>query len=304
MAKILITGVSGLVGQELAKRLSAWHEVIGYGRKKSEKFGLKVFHWDYAKRALEKEAIVNVDVLVHLAGAGVMDKRWTMDYKKEIIESRVNSLQFLFDEFKSQKRFPKVLVCAGGVGYYGTADLQKPATEQSPAGTDFLAQVCIEWERVAKQFEKEGCRVVIVRTAVVLSSQGGALQALLKINSLRISNVTGSGRQFFSWIHINDLCSFFVRAIENDTVKGAYNLVAPQLVSSKEFDRTLQRISGKKALFPGAPGFILKLVLGERAVTLLKGVPVQPEKLLTEKFEFDFPNLESALRDLLAKKLH
>lgn len=304
MAKILITGVSGLVGKALYKRLSKQHEVIGLARKKAATTSQRVFTWDYAHRQIEKEALVNIDAVVHLAGAGVMDKRWTSDYKKEIIESRVNSLQFLFDEFKALKKFPKVVVCAGGIGYYGSVDNRQPITERSAAGSDFLAEVCIEWERAALQFEREGCRVVIVRTAVVLSLQGGALSALLKLNHLRLSTANGSGKQYFPWVHINDLCKFYQSSIENLELKGAYNLVAPELVTAKEFDVALQAASGKKAVFPGAPALVLKLVLGERAVTLLTGLPVLPERTLSYNFEFDFPNLDSALKHLLPKKSH
>lgn len=304
MAKILITGVSGLVGKALYKRLSKQHEVIGLARKKSNTDSQQVFTWDYVNRKVEKKALENIDAVVHLAGAGVMDKRWTDDYKKEIVESRVNSLQFLFDEFKARKQFPKVLVCAGGIGYYGSTGTQAPVTELCAAGTDFLAQVCIEWERAAHYFEREGCRVVIVRTAVVLSLQGGALAPLLKLNGLKLSTSNGTGTQFFPWVHIDDLCKFYQTAIENSSLTGAFNLVAPELVTAKQFDLALQHASGKKALFPGAPAFVLKLVLGERAVTLLTGLPVVPERTLAQNFVFDYPNLQQALNQLLLQKLH
>lgn len=297
MAKILITGASGLVGTALSKLLYSKHTVSSLSRF-CKPGNSDCISWNYKEQQINKNALKDVDVLVHLAGAGVMDKAWTKAYRQEIIESRVASLQFLYRCFESNNHFPKVLVCAGGIGYYGLHSEQSSITEEHAAGTDFLSQVCVAWENAAMAFEKKNCRVVVVRTGLVLSNKGGALQPLLKLNNFHFSTVTGSGQQIFPWIHIDDLCAFYQMAIENENLRGAYNLVAPQQITAKEFDLALISQTRKKAYFPGASAFVLNLLMGDRASALLFGLPISAAKVMAIGFTFKYNTIKLALKNL------
>lgn len=300
MAKIIISGGSGLIGKTLTKRLMGdGHDVSWLTRKLVTGSIAKQIEWDYRSEKIVAGLLENTDILIHLAGAGVMDQRWTKKYKKELVDSRVASLQFLYRVFERNGSFPRVLVCAGGVGLYGLESEQITVTENSPAGTDFLSELCVAWESAARLFEQQGCRLVIARTAVVLSKHGGAFPSLSKIHHFRLSLRLGSGKHYFPWIHEHDLIQFFYTAATNEQFSGAYNLVAPHIICNGALDSAFSNHSKKNPLFPGAPAWLLNLVLGERASTLVFGLPVSSSRLETSGFQFKFTRLETALADLM-----
>jgi uncharacterized protein len=296
---VLITGASGLVGARLTEMLLAkGYAVRHLGRKRKKDNNVETFTWDIHKRAIEKEAFENVDAVVHLAGAGVADKKWTAERKKEIIDSRVQSAQLIFETLKNSRVRPRAFISASAIGYYGTDDGSHLFVEANPSGHDFLSEVTRLWEQSADRFSDLGMRVVKIRIGVVLSDKGGALQPMAKTVKAFIGSPLGSGKQYMSWIHIDDLCQTFVDAIANESMKGAYNCVAPEPVTNKRFMEAVGKALGRPVVLPKVPPFVLKMLLGEMSTIVLDGSRVSSAKLQETGFRFKFPQLEEALANL------
>ena len=294
---ILITGASGLIGQRLKELLrQRRHTVSSLGRTKK---GPGSFVWDIEKEFIEPGTFNNVDTIIHLAGAGVADKRWTKSRKQEIRDSRVKSTRLLFDELEKDDHKVKTFISASAIGYYGFEKSDEFLSENTSPGNDFLADVTRQWEEEADKIQTLGIRVVKVRTGIVLSKNDGALKPMVQTIKLYAGAPLGSGRQYVSWIHIDDLCAIYITAVENDNMQGAYNAVAPNPVTNKELTNAIARKLNKPLFLPPVPGLVLKLMLGEVADLVVNGVHVSSKKIEQTGLRFKFNTVEEALNDLL-----
>jgi len=299
MSKILITGASGLIGTELSSYLlSKGFEVVQLSRRKSTS-DIKSYLWDLENNHIETGALNNIDHIVHLAGAGIADKRWTAKRKQEIIYSRVKSAELLYNEIEKLEIKPKAFIAASAVGYYGAITSEKIYSEYDEPGDDFVANVCQKWEESTSQFSTLGIRTVQLRFGVVLSPKGGALKKMLLPTQLGFGSALGSGKQYFPWIHISDAINAVEKSIKDDKIKGAYNLVSPYYNDYNTFAKTLAKVLNKPYYMPNVPKFALKLVFGEMANIILEGSRVSSKKLIDSGFIFNYPNLSDALSDLL-----
>ncbi len=305
--KVLIAGGSGLIGHALAALLvSVGDEVTILSRSPDIVMGMptgvKMLQWD-AKTvqawALELEttdAVVNLTG-ANISGEGFLPSRWTRQRKEVLLNSRVMSGKVFTEAFSQAMKKPAIFIQASGIGYYGTQQ-HIPLSEAGAAGDDFLANLSKEWEASSQPIGSMGVRRVVIRNGVVLSTKGGALPLMLLPYRLWVGGRMGSGKQVYSWIHINDEVNAIKFIIHDSHEAGVFNLTAPNPVTNDEFGRTISRVIRKPHYFP-IPGFLLKLALGEVTVTVLEGQEVLPKKLLSSGFVFKFPHLEDALRDLL-----
>jgi len=300
MAKILITGGSGLVGKRLSHLLAArGDEVIHLGRQADPKAEFRTFVWDIQQQQLDTAAFEGVDHVIHLAGAGIADKRWTTKRKKEILDSRVLGTRLLVDALEWLPKKPKSFIAASAVGFYGDTDIL--CTESSAAGSDFLATTCAAWEQESWR-AKSFMRCCIMRIGIVLSTKGGALPKLILPFRMYAGSVLGSGKQFMSWIHLDDLCAAFIHLIDHPETDGIYNGVAPIPETHYTFNKALAHVM-KRPMWLWVPGIFLRLALGEMAITVLTGQQVSDEKLLQSGFRFKYGNIHSALNNLLPAKV-
>jgi len=301
--KIIITGATGLIGKSLCKILTDRNDdVIVFTRntdnaKKVLPFIKKFVEWDYAAPGGWEKKINGADCVIHLAGANLFKKRWNKSYKKTILESRKLSTKCLVNAIMNAEKKPSTFICASAAGYYGDR-ANEILVEEKNAGNDFLAKVCKAWEDEARQIEEIGIRRVSIRTGIVLSKEEGALKEMLPPFEKYVGGSLGSGKQWFPWIHIEDLVNIFIYAIDNNYIFGAVNACSPNPVRMEEFAKTLGKVLHKPSLSK-VPEFVLKLVVGEGAKSILASLRVIPEKLIQNKFNFKYTNLKPALEDLL-----
>lgn len=303
MKKIIITGATGLIGRKLSQKLfEAGHQIIVFSRNASSaknvlKKDFTYIDWDYSRSDKWIESISTADAIVHLAGINLFAKRWNKKFKEEILASRKETTKALVDAVKLSQAKPAVFVSASGVGYYGDCG-DKLLDENSPAGNDFLAEVCKVWEAEAAEVEKAGVRRVSVRTGIVLSKEDGALKRMLLPFKLFVGGPLGNGKQWFPWIHIDDIVGIYFHAIENQNLNGAVNAASPNICTMKEFAKTLGKVLHRPSLFP-VPELALKIAIGEAGKVVLMSQRVKVNKLLESGYKFKFENLEEALRNLL-----
>lgn len=298
MTKILITGGSGLVGQGISELLlKEDHEPRWLSRESGIENGIHKFRWDPEKNYLDESAFEGVEYLIHLAGAGIIDKAWTPSYKKKIIDSRVKSSELLFAHLAKNKLGIRAFVGASAVGYYGSEPSEHWQDETDPPGNDFLSRTCIAWEQSYRPFSESGIRTAILRTGVVLSSKGGAYAKMLAPFKWGLGAAIGNGKHYLPWIHISDLSRMYVYALFNE-LNGTYNAVASVSASNLEFSYKLAQSLHRPLLLPNVPEFLLKMVLGERAVTVTRGLKVSNAKIKAAGFRFEFDDLEKTLNDL------
>ncbi len=296
MAIIGITGGSGFVGRSLTAKLSRdGNEVIIFTRNKNTSKGFA--HWDAARGEIDHDALGKLDAVVHLAGAGVADKRWTAARKKEIYDSRVSGTRFLVESLKKYAPNCRTLVSASAIGYYGESKGDAPFTEDAAPANDFLGRTCVDWEKETQKAE-DFCRVVMLRTGIVLGKGGGALPELTKTFPLRIAPILGSGQQWVSWIHLDDMVGLYVFALQNSSVSGAYNAVAPQPVAHRALIDALVKAKGGPFLKMPVPAFALKIVLGEMSVEVLKSCAVSSGKIEGAGYGFQFSNVAGAAKEM------
>jgi uncharacterized protein len=301
---VLITGGTGLVGKALTQTLiKKGYTVIILTRDingKKAQFGFSYARWDVTKQQIDTDALQAADYIIHLAGAGVVDKRWTDAYKKEIVESRTKSSRLIYEALKNNPNKVKAVVSASATGWYGAdAEPAKPFVETDPANEDFLGQTCKLWEASIEPVKDLGKRLVKLRTGIVLSNNGGALAEFKKPLQLGVAAILGNGKQIVSWIHIDDLCSMFIAGIENEHLSGSYNAVAPNPVSNKSLTIQLAKALKKKFYIPvSVPILLLKLMMGESSIEVLKSTTVSSKKIQGTGFKFSFETIDSALEDL------
>ncbi|MCK9210508.1 MAG: TIGR01777 family oxidoreductase [Ignavibacteriaceae bacterium] len=305
MKKILITGATGLIGRELCKTLSSRGDELTIFSTNVERaktilpFAKEVIAWkDYEKDY--STYIEGKDAVIHLAGASVAGKRWTINYKNEIYDSRIHTTNNLVSSIALCKDKPKVFISASAIGFYGEGG-SSVLTEASPNGKDFLSNVCMDWEKASGRLETFNMRRAIVRTGIVLSTNDGALKKMLLPFQFYLGGPLGNGRQWFSWVHIADIISLYLFLLDNQKAKGIFNAVSPQPVQMKTFADTLGKVLHKPSIF-SVPKFVLRLVMGESASAILESQKVMPEALLQAGFKFKYENLEEALNDLLKIK--
>lgn len=288
-----------MIGTRLSDMLAKrGDEVCILSRSRLGKQDDTTYLWNIEKGEIEEAALTNTDVIIHLAGAGIGDGRWTNERKKVIIDSRVDSANLLFEAVKKLKIRPKVFISASGTGYYGAVTKDHIFKENDAPSNDFLGLTCQKWEAAADQFATLGMRVVKFRTAVVLDKKEGALPRLAQIVNMGIGSPVGSGKQYMPWIHLEDLCRLYIKAIDEEVYKGAINGVAPEHQTNKEFMKILAKVLKKPFWMPNVPAFVLKLILGEQSDLVLEGSRVSSEKAQNLGFEFKFPKFESALNQV------
>jgi len=301
--KVLITGGTGLIGKRLTTLLlKKGYEIAYLTRKKVNIPSVKVYEWDVKNNYIEDGALENTDYLIHLAGAGVADERWTDERKKEIFSSRTDSIELIARKFSTLNIKPKSFVSASGSSYYGedTGDIQH--TEHAPPGKDFLSEVTIAWEKAADKIAALGVRTVKLRTGIVLSNDGGAVPKMAQPAKFGFGAPLGSGKQWLSWIHIDDLCEMYVQCMEQESWHGAYNAVATPPATNEYFTQQICKALDKPQWLPNVPSFTLRLVFGEMANVVLGSNYVINQRIQDEtEFKYQFPDLPEALKDVLNK---
>lgn len=296
--RILITGASGLIGKNLLRALFLeGHELVVLARSPHKIIELpedRVFKWSH-DQAVPSQALQGVDAIINLAGEGIADKKWTKKRKQQLWDSRYLATQNLIDSIQKLPcdARPRLLISASAIGYYGATG-SNSTDETSARGQGFLADLCQSWESSALQAEKLGLRVILMRTGIVLSREGGALSKMGPF-------ILGDGSQWMSWIHISDLVRFVSFALREKGIHGPYNLVSPQCSSARDLMKALGQLLGYPGLIP-VPTQALKMVLGEMADMLLDSQRIFPQKLIESNFEFSFPDLESTFADLFPSR--
>lgn len=300
--RILITGATGGVGRRLIDHLiehGHWLVIVSRQKYKPATLPAKLTfaQWDAKTSAGWGKYVNEVDAIINLAGAGLADERWTDERKQVIRESRVNAGQAVVEAIEAATTRPKVLIQASAVGYYGPRG-DEELTEESHPGSDFQAGICKAWESVTEPVTGMGVRRVMIRSGVVLDIKAGALPRMVMPFRFFAGGPVGSGKQYMSWIHYHDEVNAIRFLMEHEAATGPFNLTAPDPVRNREFARTMGRVMKRPALAP-APAFMMNVLFGEMATVLLEGQRTLPKKLLDLGFEFKFPTIETALRDLL-----
>lgn len=297
---VLITGGSGMIGSYLTGILiGEGFQVRHLSRQGGRQGEITTYKWDPSGGYLDEEALKGTDYIIHLAGANIGEGRWTKRRRAGIVESRVASARLLHRAVASSGTRLRAFISASATGYYGAITSDYIFSENDLPADDFLGHVCREWEEAASLFEKSGTRTVIIRTPVVLAGNDSALSKMMLPAKAGFLVKTGSGRQYMPWIHIADLCAVYLRAIKDDNMTGAYNAVAPQHVRHDMFMSELGRVLKKPLLSPAIPGFLLRLVLGEMSSLVLHGSRVTPEKIIAAGYSFKYPDLHSALENVI-----
>ena len=303
---VLITGGTGTIGRRLTQLLQQQGYTVTYLSRRSDgPFStqvphVKTYQWDVKRGHVDPQAIQSADHIVHLAGAGIADERWTSARKDEILSSRTESSELLARALAKNSHTVKSFVASSAIGYYGGDTGDRPLTETSSGGSDFLARVTRAWEQSEDSVAALGIRTVKFRTGVVLTMAGGALPKLAQPIRLGAGAPIGSGQQYISWIHLDDLCQLYLRAIQNESWQGVYNAVAPGPVTNETLTRAIAGVLDRPMLLPNIPNFVIKLMFGELAITVIGGNYVLNKRISEETdFKYQFGDLEYALKDLL-----
>lgn len=298
MQNILITGGSGLIGQELSKRLTALNYGVSHlTRTLKQNAAYKQYRWDIAADYIDEKAFEETDIIIHLAGENVSNGRWTAQQKQKILDSRIKSAELISKHLKDKKL--NAFISASGISYYGTVTSPQIFNETDSAGTDFLAQVSVKWENAVHAISAQAERVAILRTGVVLSQLGGALKKMVSPIKMGIGSPLGSGNQYLPWIHVNDMVNMYVHAVQNNQFSGIYNAVASQHCTNKEMTEAIAKALNKKLWAPNVPTFVLKGLFGEMADIILKGSRIDNALIKSTGFSFEYDDLEQALKNLL-----
>jgi len=291
---ILITGGTGLIGRALTEKLkSEGHTVAILSRSGGD------FKWNVRDGFMDPLAFEKVDAIVHLAGAGIAENRWTPARKKEIIDSRVESARLLANTLAGINHQVKAIVSASGIGYYGADTGESICTEISNSGMDFVAECTREWEKSMDPFAGLGLRVVKLRTGLVMSSQGGIFRVLARPVYWFLGAILGTGKQWQSWIHMEDLVEMFRLALTNSSASGVYNAVAPEPIRHREMMKLIANKMKRPLIFPPIPAWFLKVILGEMATLVTGGNFVSSEKIQKElSFTFKYSSFAEAIKKL------
>lgn len=296
--KVLITGGSGLIGTRMTEMLLAkgW-QVVHLGRR--ERGGkVRTFRWDPAKSYVDPAAFEGVTKVVNLAGASIAGKRWTESYKREILDSRIQTTRLLFEQLSKNRGTVNRVISASAIGFYGAGSDSDIFSEEHGPGSGFLAEVVSKWEGEARRIGGLGLSLAMVRTGIVLSDKSGALVQMARPIRLGVGAPLGSGGQVISWIHVDDLCGIYLYLMDHD-LPGPFNATAPHPVTNEELTKAIARQLKRPLWLPHVPAFVLKIVLGQLAEAVLTGSNVSSRKIATAGYSFSFRDVESALRSLL-----
>ena len=302
---VLITGGSGLVGTRLTEILIARGFTVSHlTREVNDKTvggkPIKKYLWDIKNGFIDKNALLEADYLVHLAGAGIADENWSDERKKEIIESRTQSIQLIVNTLNNLPNRVISFVSASGIGYYGADTGDEHIAEQHTAGNDFVADCCFQWEAAADEIQALGIKTIKLRTGIVLSEKGGALPRIIQPVRWGVGAALGTGKQWQSWIHLDDLCEMYIKSLTDNQMLGAYNAVAPNPVTNHDLTKISAQVLERPFWMPNVPAFALKLVFGEMANVVLGGNYVLNQRIKQETdFEYKFVEVRKALEDLL-----
>ena len=299
--KVLITGGNGMIGNRLTSLLIAKGYRVSHLRRSRKNAEVETFLWNPVKGEIDRHAFRDVNVVIHLAGAGIADRRWNRNRKNEILESRTVSARLVRETLQKEAHDVRDFITASGINYYGLADIGRPFVESDPPGNDFMAQVTQAWEREADAFNSMGMRVVKVRTGVALGPKSIALKRIAQPVKFFVGAPLGTGKQFFNWIHLDDLCGIYIKALEDASMGSAYNAVAPAPVRNKELTKEIARVLDRPLWLPPVPAFIVKLIAGEVAEVVLHGGKVSCEKIRNTGFQYQFRTLPSALREIYSR---
>ncbi len=304
MKNILVAGGTGMIGKALTDLLllKGYHVTILTRQEKDPANGVAYAHWDIDKNTIDDDAVAAADVIVHVAGENVGKGRWTNKRKKQILESRTKTSSILIDAIKRNPSKQRAFISASAIGWYGTDPVipnPHPFTENMPHAPGFLGETCKAWEESVRPAATLQCRLVILRTGIVLSREGGAYPEYLKPIKFGMATILGSGEQMISWIHVDDLARLYLYAIEQPAIEGIYNAVAPQAVNNRTMILTIAQQARKAFYLPlYVPAFALKLALGEMSIEVLKSTTVSDEKIRQAGFNFIYPSIEAAVKAL------
>jgi uncharacterized protein len=301
MSKIvLIAGGTGLIGPTLANMLQGQHYQVRILTRTPK--AANQFRWDPAKGTIDDAALQGISAVINLAGAGIADKRWTPNRKREIIESRVQAAAVLEKAFVRLNIRPEVYVAASAIGYYGDSGEQLMTETDAPVGTGFMVDCCQQWEKATEKIRHLGIRTTTLRIGVVLAKEGGALAEILKPLRFGLGAYFSTGQAWWSWIHRDDVCRMMIWCLENPNAFGVYNAVAPQPARGINLVHEAAHAMQQPALFLPAPKLALRIMLGEMSAVILNSNNVSAAKVVQEGFQFHYPTLPEAMRSILAPK--
>jgi hypothetical protein len=305
MSKIIIAGGSGLLGMRLSYMLhERGHDIVHLSREPMQDKGYQTFGWNPTADFLDETPLSYTNYIINLAGAGVADRHWTVSRKKLIIQSRVDSA-LVFKKRIAEGKIPnlKAYISASAIGFYGNRGDELLSEEDTSGMTGFLPESVKAWENAIAEVQKTGIRTIAIRIGVVLSSKGGALPKMMMPLRLFSASYFGDGRQWLSWIHIDDLCRIFIKAVEDNEMAGTFNGVSPNPVSNLEFVATLRNAMNKPAILMPVPAFLLRSTMGEMADIVLDSSRVSSKKIERSGYVFHYPELLPALHDILRRKI-
>ncbi|MCS7204215.1 MAG: TIGR01777 family oxidoreductase [Leptospiraceae bacterium] len=302
MKKITITGGTGFIGRKLTEYfINKNHKVLYLSHSRNKKANVPIYFWDPSNQQISdegKQELLSSDVVIHLSGANIAERRWDENYKKLIVESRVKSTKFLSEILNQnhQSQKPEVVIFASATGYYGNRT--EEVDEYSPPGTGFLAETCVQWEQASINLHPH-IRKAHIRIGFVMDKNEGGFPRMILPIKLFVGTVPGSGKQYVSWIHIDDLVRIFDFILENPQSSGVYNGTAPNPVTLEELMKKAAKYLNRPMIFPNIPDFALELILGEMSQIVLEGAKVIPSRIQKEGFVFQYPDIDSALKNLL-----
>lgn len=299
---VVLTGGTGFIGKKLTQLLleNGFSVSILSRSVNTNSDGISYFQWDVDAGTIDEQAILNADYVIHLAGENIGAKRWTTARKKAILDSREKSTQLLYTCLQKNNKQLDAFISASGVGIYGAINDELVCTETTPAASDFLGSVCQKWESATAPIHNLGIRTVQIRTGLVLGTGDGVLQQLVPLFKYKLGSVIGSGKQYMPWIYIDDLCRIYLAAITNSQIQGPYNAAVNDGTNNTIFATTLAKVFGYRIWLPKVPAFVLQLVLGEMSQLVLQGRRVATDKIEKTGFQFQFTDLEKALRHCLS----
>ncbi len=300
---VLISGGSGFVGKHLTDLLikNGFSVSILSRRKQQNTVDISYYQWDVENQYIDENAVLNADFIIHLAGENIAGERWTSKRKEAIVQSRKLSTHLIHKTLKNKNKKLEAFVSASGIGIYGAINGSEICDEDIIPADDFLGITCQKWEAAADKISDLNIRTVKIRTGLVLGKDDGFLKKLVPIFKFRLGSALGSGKQYMPWIHIDDLCSIYLEALNNSKMSGAYNAAIDDATTNAVFSKTLAKIFGYSIWLPNVPAFLIKLGMGEMAQIILTGRRVSSDKIEKLGFKFQFKNLESALRNCLDK---
>lgn len=295
---ILMTGGSGLIGKALTEALlKEGYNISHLSRHHGTDPRVKTFIWNVEQSQIDEHCIDDIDIVIHLAGAGVADKKWTDKQKKIIIDSRAHSIQLIYNLIKRRSNKIKTIISAAAIGFYGDRG-DELLTEDSAPGTGFMPECCITWENAVDEGKALGLRIVKFRTGVVLDKNGGALQKMATPVKFYAGSPFGNGKQWVPWIHHKDVTDMYLYAVKNTQLQGTFNMVAPTPVTNKQLMQSIARQLRKPLWLPNIPSFVFKLLMCEMSVIILGSTKVSAQKIQDNGYTFQHPELADALKDI------